>query len=57
MAAIVDLDECIGCGNCANICVSEAITMQDGYPVVSDRCVSCGMCVDGCPMSALSVEE
>jgi len=57
-AAVVDLDNCNGCGRCFDDCPFGAITMQprsDGSAyateaVVSvDNCVSCGICVGSCP--------
>ena len=58
--AVVDLDNCNGCGRCASDCPYTAITMQmrsDGKPfegeavVDSSLCVSCGICAGSCPTS------
>lgn len=60
-----DLRVCTGCGDCEEICPSEAIAMD---PVVSDdgttrvskfeldfaKCVFCGICVDICPVNSIS---
>lgn len=57
-AAVVDLDNCNGCGRCFTDCPFGAIEMTprtDGAPysqqalVDPDRCVSCGLCVGACP--------
>ena len=47
--------ECCGCGNCANICPKNAITMiadEEGYeyPSVDENlCIDCGACIKKCP--------
>jgi len=57
-AAVVDLDNCNGCGRCFTDCPYGAIEMvprTDRAPysqqaqVDPDRCVSCGLCVGACP--------
>lgn len=58
--AVVDLDNCNGCGRCVADCPFSAVTLaprSDGRPffqeavVDSDKCVSCGICVGACPSS------
>ena len=57
-AAVVDLDNCNGCGRCAADCPFDAITLRprtDGTAfaeeavVDPDTCVRCGLCVGACP--------
>ncbi len=52
-----DLDSCVGCGACVNICPTLALTMEDDLeanPSVRrityryDTCVFCGNCQDNC---------
>ena len=63
-----DLEECIGCGNCATICQNAAIDMIhiDGIEgkkgdsglrprVDHGRCCWCGLCVEVCPTGSLSL--
>ena len=59
-AAVVDLDNCNGCGLCFNDCPFDAISVQartDGaryeHEVVVDpsQCAACGICVGSCPAS------
>ncbi len=59
-AAVVDLDNCNGCAQCAEDCPFDAITMQartDGKryeqePVVLPHlCAACGICVGSCVSS------
>lgn len=56
--ATVHLDNCNGCGRCADDCPYSAITMEprtDGAPydtqavVSAAHCVSCGICAGACP--------
>lgn len=53
----IDKDLCIGCGNCANACLQEALTVDSYAEVDSAKCILCGMCVDMCPVSAISIEK
>jgi len=52
-----DLDTCIGCGACVNVCPTEALTQSDAAeadpPVRKitlryDTCIFCGNCTDNC---------
>jgi len=52
-----DLDDCIGCGACVNVCPTEALTQIDDLeadpPVRKityryDTCIFCGNCQDNC---------
>lgn len=56
MPATVDPEKCVGCGDCVEICPTEAITLQDGKAVISDECADCGTCVDECPEKAISLD-
>lgn len=52
----VNAKACVGCGGCAKVCTSGAISMQkgpDGFliPVTdNEKCICCGKCVDVCPI-------
>ena len=65
-----DLEKCIGCGNCADICPCQAIDMVqlfDPKPKEGDtgkrprfnygRCTYCGLCVDVCPTGSLRMSQ
>jgi len=48
--AVIDPNECVGCGICRERCQVHAITEQDGVSTVDlKRCIGCGLCVTGCP--------
>jgi ferredoxin/coenzyme F420-reducing hydrogenase delta subunit len=58
--AVVDLDNCNGCGRCVDDCPFSAVSLQprtDGADfseeavVKNDHCTSCGICVGACPTS------
>ena len=65
-----DLEKCIGCGNCAQICTCQAIRMVE-IPDLPDRfgatkfrpqvdygrCSFCGQCVDVCPTGSLKLTD
>ncbi|NLK65909.1 MAG: NADH-quinone oxidoreductase subunit NuoI [Campylobacteraceae bacterium] len=57
-------ERCIGCGLCAQICISNCIDMETSidekgrkevgnYSINLGRCVYCGMCADVCPELAI----
>jgi ferredoxin/coenzyme F420-reducing hydrogenase delta subunit len=59
-AAVVDLDNCNGCGRCVADCPYSAVSLRprtDGASysheavVTNEKCVSCGICVGACPTS------
>lgn len=58
MVAVINKDECVGCGVCVDDCPSEAISMDgENIAVVNaDECIDCGLCVDSCPTDAISME-
>jgi ferredoxin len=54
--AQVDIDQCLGCGECQAICPFEAIQVADLYAQVDmAACMGCGVCVEHCPQGALSL--
>jgi glutamate synthase (NADPH/NADH) small chain len=65
-----DWEKCTGCGNCADICPNQAITMtkipeieakpgeKNERPQIDyGRCCFCGLCVDICPPGSLRLSR
>lgn len=45
---------CDQCGECAEVCPTEAIKLEDGaYRIDASTCTSCGLCVRACPSGAM----
>ena len=56
--ALVDSDECIGCGICETRCNMNAVVVNDGKATVKlERCIGCGICVPTCKNGAIQLEE
>ena len=53
-----DEDECIGCGQCAQDCPLEIITMKNDLPVIDESvCIGCGVCLLHCPTDAAKLKR
>ena len=53
-----ELDECIGCGACADICPVDAVIMVEDKPRVDqDWCIGCGVCAIQCPADVISIRR
>ena len=51
-------DGCVQCGLCVQACADDAITLEDGQPVIDrERCIDCGACVDVCPKDVIFIEK
>jgi len=58
--AVVDVDDCIGCGGCEESCQVNAVTVSEEgqFAVVNpDRCIGCGICISNCPTEAISLSK
>ena len=56
--AVVQKDDCVGCGQCAELCRFDAVVMQDGTASISHlNCEGCGVCVALCPAKAIDFPE
>jgi len=51
-----ELQGCIGCGACADICPVDAVEMAQEKPNVDlDWCIGCGVCAVVCPTESISI--
>jgi len=57
MGLEIDLDKCIGCGQCIEFCPFGVLEMVGGKVVLKEGCTLCGACVDACGYEALIIEE
>lgn len=47
---------CLGCGDCAKVCIAQAISVVNGVARVdTSRCVGCGLCAKECPKKIISM--
>jgi ferredoxin len=57
--ALVNSDECVACGLCAEVrCPMQAIEVGEGAAfVLEEKCIGCGLCVSSCPSGAMRLIE
>jgi NAD-dependent dihydropyrimidine dehydrogenase PreA subunit len=52
---VINADDCVACGACADACPMEVIEVEDVATVANpDACVGCGACQDACPAGAIT---
>ncbi len=54
----LDVDKCIGCGMCVDVCPHRVFELRDKKAAITDRdlCMECGACSGNCPVDAIAVE-
>jgi len=54
-----DLERCIGCGRCVEVCPHGVFSLQGAKAelVDLDACIECGACARNCPPTAISVDS
>lgn len=58
--ALIDNDNCEGCGECMEICPMDAITMNQELIIAQldiKRCIGCGLCSNVCPFDAVTLTD
>jgi len=60
---VIDVNKCIGCGGCAEVCPTRLIRISDPSPEKRildfelERCVHCGRCEEVCPEHAIKLSR
>ncbi|MBI9077014.1 MAG: 4Fe-4S dicluster domain-containing protein [Desulfatibacillum sp.] len=55
---VFELEECVGCGDCAESCPDHAIIMEDERPVRDDaKCQGCFNCTQACPAGCITLSS
>ena len=53
-----DLEACIGCGRCEEVCPHQVFSLQEKKARIIDfdACMECGACAKNCPAAAIRVD-
>ncbi len=51
----INVETCIGCGDCVEVCPFGSLSVVDDVAVVDESCTACGACLEVCPVEALSL--
>ncbi len=53
---IIDLQRCIGCGECVRLCPTQAVALKDQRAAIvqPERCNFCELCERYCPQGAIA---
>ncbi|MGA2774912.1 MAG: DUF362 domain-containing protein [Candidatus Omnitrophota bacterium] len=57
VSPVVNVDKCIGCGECSIICPVGAIRIENNKSVIdSKKCIGCASCLAVCPTMAMFID-
>lgn len=56
VVAVVDKEECAGCGICFDVCPAGAISINLTAKIDSSKCTACLECVNRCPRGAIAIK-
>ncbi len=55
MAVNIEMEKCLGCGCCSDICRFGALELQEKAVVNDEFCTECGECCEVCPATVLKI--
>ena len=57
MIQLIRTEQCIGCGQCVQICPLDVLRLHEGAAVIAypDDCMTCYLCEHTCPAGAVFV--
>jgi len=55
----LNLEKCVGCGMCLNVCPHEVFSMNNAKAEITDKdsCMECGACARNCAFYAIEVKS
>jgi electron transfer flavoprotein alpha subunit len=56
MGIQIDLEKCVGCGNCVPVCPFGLLEIVDDKVQLKEGCTLCGACRDACDYDAINIE-
>ena len=56
MGIQIDLDKCVGCGDCVPVCPFGLLEIVDDKVQLEEGCTLCGACQEACPVEAILIE-
>ncbi|MEE1151295.1 nitroreductase family protein [Methanobrevibacter sp. UBA212] len=56
MKLMIDVEECIGCGQCKSVCIRDNIEIDEVAYETGSNCFECGHCMAICPTKAVTLK-